>query len=88
MLPSEEIMNSIDSFEKELPVARGRYTKLATEFARVMENIKSGKSLEINIIKPQVNSIIEGITTNSDAYLFLSRLKNKDNYTYKHSVRC
>ncbi len=88
MLPSEGILNTEDCFEKELPIAKDKFKKLSEEFERVMNNIKMGKSLEINVIQSQVNSIIEGITTNSDAYLLLSRLKNKDNYTYNHSVSC
>lgn len=88
VLPVNVLFNTEDKFEKELPIAKGKYIKLATEFARVMENIKLGKALEINVIQSQVDSIIEGISTNSDAYLLLSRLKNKDNYTYNHSVSC
>lgn len=88
IVPSEGILNTEDSFEKELPIAKEKYQKLATEFERVMNNIKLGKPLDINVIQSQVNSVIEGITTNSDAYLLLSKLKNKDNYTYNHSVSC
>lgn len=84
----KEVINTEDKFEKELPIAKEKYFKLTTEFSRVMENIKLGKALEINVLETQVNSVIEGIMTNSDAYLLLSRLKNKDNYTYTHSVSC
>jgi len=80
--------NQIDDFEKSLPIAKEKYTKLISEFTRVMENIRNGSPLDIKIIESQVNSIVEGVISNSDTYLLLSKLKNKDNYTYHHCVSC
>jgi putative nucleotidyltransferase with HDIG domain len=45
-----------------------------------------GKALELEEISTLVDDISLSITRNPEAFLSLSRLKNKDNYTYLHSV--
>jgi HD-GYP domain-containing protein (c-di-GMP phosphodiesterase class II) len=81
------------------PVAPLR-TTLAEEFDRavairrqaadlvrtVMQDARLGKAVEMDKVSPVVESITASILRNASALLGLSVIKNKDDYTFLHSV--
>lgn len=81
------------------PVAPLR-TTLAEEFDRavairrqaaglvktVMQDARLGKAVEMDKVSPVVESITASILRNASALLGLSYIKNKDDYTFLHSV--
>lgn len=81
------------------PVAPLRAT-LAEEFDRavairrqatglvktVMQDARLGKAVEMDKVSPVVESITASILRNASALLGLSYIKNKDDYTFLHSV--
>jgi HD-GYP domain-containing protein (c-di-GMP phosphodiesterase class II) len=83
----------------ETPVAPLRAT-LAEEFDRavairrqaaglvrtVMQDARLGKAVELDKVSPVVESITASILRNASALLGLSVIKNKDDYTFLHSV--
>jgi len=81
-------LSKIDKIKETLKVARNNYNKLSDEFSRAMDDIRSGGNLQIDVIKNQMISIVEGISENTDAYLLLTKLKSKDDYTYHHMISC
>jgi HD-GYP domain-containing protein (c-di-GMP phosphodiesterase class II) len=52
----------------------------------VMADARLGKAVELEKVGPVVESITESILRNSGALLGLLRIKNKDDYTFLHSV--
>lgn len=52
----------------------------------VMQDVRLGKAVEIEQIDPMIESITESVLSNSGALLTLLRIKNKDDYTFLHSV--
>lgn len=72
--------------EDELPKAKATYTRLADEFTNIMNSIKAGGKLDVENIKKDIDLLVEGGLRNSDAYLLLTRLRTKDNYTYSHCL--
>ena len=81
-------LSKIDKIKETLKVARNNYNKLSEEFSRAMDDIRSGGNLQIDVIQDQVIQIVEGIANNTDAYLLLTKLKGKDDYTYHHMISC
>jgi len=83
----------------EKPVAPLRAT-LAEEFDRavairrqaaglvrtVMQDARLGKAVELDKVSPVVENITASILRNASALLGLSVIKNKDDYTFLHSV--
>jgi len=81
------------------PVAPLR-TTLAEEFDRavairrqaaglvktVMQDARLGKAVEVDKVSPVVENITASILRNASALLGLSYIKNKDDYTFLHSV--
>ena len=52
----------------------------------VMADARLGKAIEIDRVSPVVQSITESILRNPGALVGLLRIKNKDDYTFLHSV--
>jgi HD-GYP domain-containing protein (c-di-GMP phosphodiesterase class II) len=52
----------------------------------VMQDARMGKAVELDQISPVVQNITESILRNAGALLGLLQIKNKDNYTFLHSV--
>jgi len=52
----------------------------------VMQDARLGKAVELDNVSPVVQNITESILRNSGALLGLLRIKNKDDYTFLHSV--
>jgi HD-GYP domain-containing protein (c-di-GMP phosphodiesterase class II) len=52
----------------------------------VMQDARLGKAIELDAVSPVVQSITESILRNQGALLGLMRIKNKDDYTFLHSV--
>jgi HD-GYP domain-containing protein (c-di-GMP phosphodiesterase class II) len=52
----------------------------------VMQDVRLGKVIELDKLSPVVGNITESILRNSGALLSLLRIKNKDDYTFLHSV--
>jgi putative nucleotidyltransferase with HDIG domain len=52
----------------------------------IMTDIRLGKQIEVEKVEPVVERVTESIFRNKDALTSLSRIKQKDNYTFQHSV--
>jgi len=84
--PSESIAEQQLSCEKELNAARKIQIKAVLEVTSMLNNVRMGKALQIGNAIPLVEEIYLSVARNSSALIGLTRLKNKDNYTYMHSV--
>jgi HD-GYP domain-containing protein (c-di-GMP phosphodiesterase class II) len=52
----------------------------------VMQDARLGKAVELDRVAPVVENITNSILRNASALVSLSRIKNKDDYTFLHSV--
>jgi len=52
----------------------------------LMQDVRLGKQIQTERIEPVVEKITHSILRNSGALLSLCRIKNKDDYTFQHSV--
>jgi len=81
-------LSKVDKIKETLIVAKNNYNKLSDEFSRAMDDIRSGGNLQIDVIQDQMATVVEGVSNNTDAYLLLTKLKGKDDYTYHHMISC
>jgi len=74
----------------ELAAEIQRARKLHGEANRVVKgmlsDIRLGKQIEMELVEPLVEKMVDSIFRNQDALLPLARLKEHDNYTFQHSV--
>lgn len=58
----------------------------STVVRSVMQDVRLGKAIELDQVQPVVQNITESILRNPGALVGLLRIKNKDDYTFLHSV--
>lgn len=78
----------IRSFEQELPIAREKLERADALMDRVAGLIRGGGLLNVEQISPVASAIVESITRNQNAMLWLSRLRAFDERAHARSVQC
>ena len=71
---------------EEMPVARSAVDEASSRVVSIMESVKSGKDINVEQVKTVVEPIVESIIRNPDALMWLTQMRQKDSYTYSHSV--
>ena len=74
------------SLGEELQRAANIRKQAAGLVRTVMADARLGKAVELDQVSPVVEAVTESILRNSGALLGLLRIKNKDDYTFLHSV--
>ena len=75
-------------FQTELGHAEVAHDVLQKGVAEIMADLKNGRALDLNKVKAGVEAMIDSITRNPSAYLWLKEMKRKDDYTYQHALGC
>ena len=71
---------------RELPQAKVAIEQLSENIGLIFQNLAQSGELEMLKIKSTVEPMIDSVTRNPDACLWLARMKQVDNYTYQHAL--
>lgn len=71
---------------EEMSRAKTIHTEANRIVRNVMADVRLGQQVQLEQVEPLVEKMTESILRNNGALLTLSRLKNKDDYTFEHSV--
>ncbi len=71
---------------KEMARARRLITDAKKTTRRLMDDVKLGKQIDVAQVETIVDRLTESILNNKDALISLVRIKQKDEYTYMHSL--
>ena len=71
---------------QEIHVAKGAYQNIRAEFDSMIGRIGSGKTVNIAQLSEVINPLVDSITRNPGASIWLARLKSRDSYTYRHCI--
>ncbi len=71
----EELGNAMQSFHTCRNLARN-----------ILDTIRLGRVIDLNEIRPAVKGIVASILRNHSALLWLTKIRNKDDYTAEHSM--
>ena len=82
---NDHIDNQV-SVQEEVERARGIYKEAHNIMQDLMEDIRLGKQVEVERVEPISEQLVESVFRNKDALISLSRIKDKDHYTFMHSV--
>lgn len=74
------------TFEREFPKAKQIHNRVSQVFNNLIDSIKGNGEVNVEAISKEVEVMVEGCIKNPDAYVLLSKLKNKDDYTYGHCL--
>ena len=73
--------------KKEKKQAKKFHAEVTTAISGVFEQIGKGETLQYQVVKSVSNNMVDSVIRNPDAFAWLSRIKEKDEHTYSHSVR-
>lgn len=73
-------------WEEEHPRAQLALNTLIGDIDDMFEQVSHGEKLNIIRLRKSVEPVVESISRNPDACLWVARLKQHDNYTYQHSL--
>jgi putative nucleotidyltransferase with HDIG domain len=74
------------AWSEEYPKAQAAVKTLSEGIEAVFASVTSGGALDVVKVKKSVDPMIDSITRNPDACIWLARLKQEDAYTYQHSL--
>lgn len=74
------------SYEDELENARNIVSEANSITKKLLGDIRLGKRVEVESFEPISEQIVDSVMRNKDALVSLTRMKNKDDYTFMHSV--
>ena len=74
------------AWDEELPGAQRALTTLIGDIDDMFEHVSEGEKLNVVKLRKSVEPLVDSISRNPDACLWVSRLKQHDQYTYKHSL--
>ncbi|MFE8069908.1 HD-GYP domain-containing protein [Marinobacteraceae bacterium S3BR75-40.1] len=71
----EEMANAMDSFHECRSLAKD-----------ILASVRLGKVIELNKVRPVVQKAVSSIMRNSNALMWLTRIRTKDGYTAEHCM--
>lgn len=74
------------AWDEELPGAQRALTTLIGDIDDMFEHVSAGEKLNVVKLRKSVEPLVDSISRNPDACLWVSRLKQHDQYTYQHSL--
>jgi len=74
------------SVDEELVYAKLVFSEANQVIHDIMSDVRFGKQIELEKIEPVVENMTLSVLRNSGALTSLARVKQKDNYTFQHSV--
>lgn len=74
------------SVEEELEACRESRSGAIDLVANLLYDIRAGRNIKVEAVRTAVSGLMGSIIRNPDAFFWLTRLKNADDYAYAHCV--
>jgi len=74
------------SFSQEFTAAESVHKKTSGVVKGFMEEVALGRAINVEIAKKAVSECVQSIINSPDALMWLTQLKNRDEYTSQHSM--
>lgn len=74
------------TWTEEFPKAKAAVDALTETVDSIFDQVSHGGALDVVKVKKSVEPMIDSISRNPDACIWLARMKQQDAYTYQHSV--
>ena len=93
VIPCRPVQVSHEAYPKPVPAQReaGRARKLFRDMhegmRQVLAQVHSNRPLPIQQVSSAVEKLVDSVLNTPDAFAWLARVREKDEYTYSHSIR-
>jgi HD-GYP domain-containing protein (c-di-GMP phosphodiesterase class II) len=81
-----KVYKDSSDWSREYPQAEMAVEALTEGIDSVFASASTGSALDVVKIKKSVEPMIDSVTRNPDACIWLARMKQEDQYTYRHSL--
>lgn len=82
-----DVYKHYEPLEKEVKRARQLHQRVFMAVGEVMSQLKIGQLASVHETKEAASCMVDSIIRNPDAFSWLSRIRETDEYTYGHAVR-
>ena len=72
----------------ELKTVASSHKKMTTVIKDMLSSLKTNKKLDLDATREAIKPMVDSMIRNPDALLWLSRLRQLDEYNYSHSLGC
>lgn len=88
LFPTRKLTSYRDSSDwaEEYPRAESAVKQLSLGVEEIFQHARDGAAVDVVRVKRSVEPMIDSISRNPDACIWLARLKQQDQYTYQHSL--
>lgn len=77
----------ITPITQAFPEAVELYNKADIEIHQILNRVKETEDIDVEPIQETVNGFVKSVVTNPNALLWLTRIKDRDEYTAEHCLR-
>lgn len=76
------------SMPQEVNHSRELHGRFADAVTTVYQRLSQGRPVDLEGAREVTGQVVESVIRNPDAMVWLSRVRNKDSYSYHHAFRC
>lgn len=76
------------SMPQEVMASRELHKQFALSVLDVYQRLAKGQSVDADVTREVTSEVVESVIRNPDAMVWLSRVRDKDSYSYHHAFRC
>lgn len=76
------------SMPQEVNASRELHARFSDAVTTVYQGLAQGRSLDLASTREVTGQVVASVIRNPDAMVWLSRVRNKDSYSYHHAFRC
>lgn len=84
--PTRYVVSS--DIKKEVAKAAPYHREITQAVVKLFNQARDGKGINFVVARKISHAVVASIIRNPDAMVWLARLKDKDSYSYNHSIRC
>lgn len=85
IMPSARYQDSA-TVKEEAGEARATHKRAYDIISQVTSGLRTGGKLNLEVVQTVVTPMVDSVLRNNDALAWLTRLKDKDDYAYNHSI--
>lgn len=79
--------NHQEPLKKEVANAAPYHRAVTRAVAHLFRQVREGNGLDFGVARKASRAVVTSVLRNPDAMVWLARLKDKDSYSYNHSIR-
>ncbi|HHH36436.1 MAG TPA: HD-GYP domain-containing protein [Gammaproteobacteria bacterium] len=84
---NEEVYEKKRPFKQEIHTAGKVHRDISRAVDQLMDKVSMGKPIALKAARKVADRMVDSIARNPDAFIWIARIRDKDEYSYSHCVR-